>query len=93
MSDLAPVRLDDRYYHIQNDGPNWRVLDAELAGAEFDIPKRFAATPGIAVQLLEYIIQKQLQAVEAGYQSGRNSMQYDPRKLLGLNRNTAGETQ
>ena len=89
MSD--PVRIDDRYSHIQNDGPNWRILDIELAGEEFDIPKRFAATPGIAVQLLDYITEKQQQAINAGFRSGRKSIQHDLRNLLGLNRNTAGE--
>ncbi|MEM5541786.1 hypothetical protein WNY61_03455 [Sulfitobacter sp. AS92] len=89
MSD--PVHIDDRYSHIQNDGPNWRIQDREFAGEEFDIPKRFAATPGIAVKLLEHITEKQQQAIEAGFRSGRKFMQHDLRNLLGLNRNTAGE--
>lgn len=87
----VPVRIDDRYSHIQNDGPDWRILDAKIAGQVSEIPKRFAATPGIAVKLLEHITEKQQQAIDAGFRSGRKSMQHDLRNLLGLNRNTAGE--
>ncbi|WP_065329978.1 hypothetical protein [Tritonibacter mobilis] len=77
------VKINDRYDHIPDTGPNWRILDSEMEWDEFQVPKRLAALPEAAVDLLEYVTAQQEVAMRAGFESGRKSMQYDLRKLLG----------
>ncbi|UWQ77595.1 hypothetical protein K3725_09690 [Leisingera sp. S132] len=77
------VKINDRYEHIPDTGTHWRILDTDNEWDEVRIPKRFAPLPEVAVELLEYVAERQEVAMRAGFESGRRSLQYDLRKLLG----------
>lgn len=83
MSDPKAVKINDQYEHIPNSGKEWRILDSDLEHEEFQVPKKFAPLPEVAVELLEYISEKQEIALKAGYSIGRESMHIELRKLLG----------
>ena len=50
-------------------------LTAKWNGNEFHVPKKFAAEPELAVELLEYLTDHRQLAMNAGFESGRKSMQ------------------
>ncbi|MFS4583777.1 hypothetical protein [Phaeobacter sp. C3_T13_0] len=80
---MQTVKINDRYAHIPDTGAHWRILDSEMEWDEYSVPKKFAQEPELAVELLEYLTKQQQRAMNAGFGSGRKSMQYDLRQLLG----------
>ncbi len=69
------AEINSRYAHIPDDGPNWQILDSDMEWDEFPLPKKFAATAELAVELLEYVTAKQQIAINSGFESGRKLMQ------------------